>query len=277
MSTWQGDAEMRGALEALTGFKRPINANKIKTAAKTALKYSLEYKMAVHAIESFIRKTDDKLPGLYVLDAICRQPKCQMFKDRFTLRLKETVLIVADNVSSDDRASFVRLMEEWDRRSLFDIGESFFALANSRSGGGGGATSIPPTVGSSSSSSRSGHHHSSSSSSSSSSEGRDPRKRKLESSESVAVVSNDDTTSNTIGQPENNLEDTSTLLSKSSTAAPGTMNFFIHDIPTGSRGRLCPFADSCIFGEKCRFSHSDVIGFQPTYQCIPKKHTLATL
>ena len=271
MSTWQGDSEMRGALEALTGFKRPINANKIKTAAKTALKYSLDYKMAVHAIESFIRKTDDKLPGLYVLDAICRQPKCQMFKDRFTLRLKETVVVVADNVTSDDRASFVRLMEEWDRRTLFDIGESFFALVNSR---GGGATAVSTTVGSSSSS-RSGHHHHASGSSSS--EGRDPRKRKLESSESATVTTNDDITSSTTGIPENNLEDTSTLLSKSSTAAPGTMNFFIHDIPTGSRGRLCPFADSCIFGEKCRFSHSDVIGFQPAYQCIPKKHTLATL
>jgi hypothetical protein len=36
--------------------QRPIAASKVKVAAKIALKFSSDYKMAVHSIESFIRK-----------------------------------------------------------------------------------------------------------------------------------------------------------------------------------------------------------------------------
>jgi hypothetical protein len=49
--------------------QRPVAASKVKVAAKIALKYSSDYKMAVHSIESFIRKAApmDKLCGVYVL------------------------------------------------------------------------------------------------------------------------------------------------------------------------------------------------------------------
>ena len=271
---------MAAALDDLKGAKRPINANMIKTAAKTALKYSSDYKMAVHAIESFIRKAEsmDKLPGIYVLDAVCRQPKSDMFKNRFSIRLKETVKIVADHVSPEDRPSLLRLLDEWDRRSLFEIGENFSAIANSR---GGGASS-------SSSSSSSRHHHSSSLHASSTSEGRsesrDSRKRKHETDNTSASTTTGPTSNNDVFETmitDNNEGETSesNLLGKSSAAAPSTqINFFIHDQPTGSRGRLCPFADSCIFGDKCRFSHSDVIGFQPSYPFVNRKgYTYATL
>jgi hypothetical protein len=54
--------------------QRPVAASKVKVAAKIALKYSSDYKMAVHSIESFIRKAApmDKLCGVYVLgEYIC--------------------------------------------------------------------------------------------------------------------------------------------------------------------------------------------------------------
>jgi hypothetical protein len=34
---------------------------------------------------------------------------------------------------------------------------------------------------------------------------------------------------------------------------------------------MCPFADNCVFGDKCRFNHSDVLGFQPSYPFASKK------
>jgi hypothetical protein len=84
---WVGEEEMFAALTSLCK-SRPVAASKVKVAAKIALKYSNDYKMAVHSIESFIKKAApmDKLCGVYVLDAICRQPKSQMFRERFAIR-----------------------------------------------------------------------------------------------------------------------------------------------------------------------------------------------
>ena len=84
---WVGEEEMSAALNSLCK-QRPVAASKVKVAAKTALKYTNDYKMAVHSIEGFIRKAApvDKLCGIYVLDAICRQPKSQMFRERFSIR-----------------------------------------------------------------------------------------------------------------------------------------------------------------------------------------------
>ena len=86
-SVWVGEEEMSTALLSLCK-SRPVAASKVKVAAKIALKYSNDYKMAVHSIEGFIRKANpaDKLCGVYVLDAICRQPKSQMFRERFAIR-----------------------------------------------------------------------------------------------------------------------------------------------------------------------------------------------
>ena len=90
---WSGDEEMTAALQSLCK-QRPVAASKIKTAAKIALKHSPEYKMAVHHIESFIRKADsmDKLCGIYVLDAICRQPKS------LVLYIKITYYIIINGI-----------------------------------------------------------------------------------------------------------------------------------------------------------------------------------
>jgi hypothetical protein len=84
---WVGEEELSSALKDLCK-QRPVAASKVKTAAKIALKYSTDYKMAVHSIESFIRKAApmDKLCAVYVLDAICRQPKTSMFRERFAVR-----------------------------------------------------------------------------------------------------------------------------------------------------------------------------------------------
>ena len=83
-SVWVGEEEMSSALLSLCKSA----ASKVKVAAEIALKYSNDYKMAVHSIEGFIRKANPgiKLCGVYVLDAICRQPKSQMFRERFAIR-----------------------------------------------------------------------------------------------------------------------------------------------------------------------------------------------
>jgi hypothetical protein len=92
---WVGEEEMSSALSSLCK-QRPVAASKVKVAAKIALKYSNDYKMAVHSIEGFIRKAapEDKLCGIYVLDAICRQPKSQMFRERFAIRYASTIYCI---------------------------------------------------------------------------------------------------------------------------------------------------------------------------------------
>jgi hypothetical protein len=72
-----------------------------------------------------------------------------MFRERFSIRLKEIVIIVNEHLSPQDKSSFTRLLEEWDRKSLFEnSGPKFITLA---SGGG-----LASSVGVSSSSSSSG-------------------------------------------------------------------------------------------------------------------------
>lgn len=95
MPVWVGEEEMSSALSSLCR-QRPVAASKVKVAAKIALKYSNDYKMAVHSIEGFIRKAapEDKLCGIYVLDAICRQPKSQMFRERFAIRYVSSIYCV---------------------------------------------------------------------------------------------------------------------------------------------------------------------------------------
>ena len=95
-TVWVGEEEMSSALLSLCK-SRPVAASKVKVAAKIALKYSNDYKMAVHSIEGFIRKAApaDKLCGVYVLDAICRQPKSQMFRERFAIRSSHYYFILA--------------------------------------------------------------------------------------------------------------------------------------------------------------------------------------
>jgi hypothetical protein len=95
-TVWVGEEEMSSALLSLCK-QRPVAASKVKVAAKIALKYSNDYKMAVHSIEGFIRKAApaDKLCGVYVLDAICRQPKSQMFRERFAIRSSHISSMIA--------------------------------------------------------------------------------------------------------------------------------------------------------------------------------------
>ena len=73
---WPGEAEINSAMAAFIK-KRPIAASNVKAATKTALKNAVEYKLVVYCIESFIKKASnmDKLCGIFVIDAICRQPK----------------------------------------------------------------------------------------------------------------------------------------------------------------------------------------------------------
>jgi hypothetical protein len=70
-------------------------------------------------------------------------------------------------------------------------------------------------------------------------------------------------------------------LADSNITSTSAFNYFIHDLPAvGGRStyiKMCPFADNCVFGEKCRFSHSDVMGFQPFYPFAPKNNREANI
>jgi CID domain len=86
---WPGESELNAAMAAFVK-KRPIAASNVKAATKIALKHAAEYKMVVYCIESFIKKASnmDKLCGIYVIDAICRQPKS------YVLPFPQTIILI---------------------------------------------------------------------------------------------------------------------------------------------------------------------------------------
>lgn len=108
-SKWAGEGELQAALKQLEG-QRPVQATFVKAVVTTAMKYQNEFKMVVYEVERFIKKcdTDDKIAGIFVIDAICRQSKQSGGKDafvsRFSQRLKDTISFLS-RVSSKDKVS----------------------------------------------------------------------------------------------------------------------------------------------------------------------------
>jgi len=90
---WVGEQELQKALQDLCG-QTPVSSIKVKHVVATANKYFSDFKMVVYEIEKFIKKsnTEDKLGGIYVIDALCRQHSKEKdtFVKRFSIRLKET-------------------------------------------------------------------------------------------------------------------------------------------------------------------------------------------
>mmetsp|Transcript_2632 Transcript_2632/g.3947 ORF Transcript_2632/g.3947 Transcript_2632/m.3947 type:complete len:342 (-) Transcript_2632:61-1086(-) len=125
MGKWRGETELQNALEELT-LQRPPGASKVKYAASVALRCAAEYKMAVFAIEKFIRKTPPafRIAGLYVIDSICRDSKGkykkekQLFISRFALKMKDTLRYLR-RVPEEDNESMDRVLHEWRKRGLF--------------------------------------------------------------------------------------------------------------------------------------------------------------
>ena len=100
MSTWKGESELSGALQALVGCQSP-SPDLIKKASQTALKFQSEYKMVVFEVEKFVKRAvaSDKLSGILVMDSICKSAHSKE-KDvlcaRFGSRMKQIFLSLQD-------------------------------------------------------------------------------------------------------------------------------------------------------------------------------------
>ena len=84
---------------------------KIESVVEVSFKFQNEFKMVVYEIEKFIKKSpnESKLPGLYVMDAVCKRSRLSnsakerdIFINRFGLRLKETMSFL-DKLSLKDK------------------------------------------------------------------------------------------------------------------------------------------------------------------------------
>lgn len=123
---WQGEAEMQSALDNLINSNN--NEKSIKHVVATAFKLQKEFKLVVYTIEMFIKKSkpDDKLGGLFVLDALCRDSRAKygkekdIFSNRFKLRLKETISFL-EKVNSKDKSAIARLIDEWKKLDMFPL------------------------------------------------------------------------------------------------------------------------------------------------------------
>lgn len=90
---WAGEEELQKSLQELCG-QGSVSTVKVKHVVTTANKYFSDFKMVVYEIEKFVKKanSEDKLAGIYVIDALCRQHSKEkdVFAKRFSIRLKET-------------------------------------------------------------------------------------------------------------------------------------------------------------------------------------------
>eukprot|EP01031_Cornospumella_fuschlensis_P038145 gene38145-46351_t len=118
---WAGEAELQGALQELCGVY-PVPSSKIRQAVTVANKYCAEFKMVVYEIERFVKKAaaEDKIAGVFVMDSLCRQhsKERETFAKRFAVRLKDTTSFLL-KVSAKDRSTFLRLLDEWQRKEVF--------------------------------------------------------------------------------------------------------------------------------------------------------------
>lgn len=126
MSQWKGESDFAKGFQ---NFNLSTLNSKIKEMCHLCLKYALEYKMVVHEVERFIRKSNnlsEKVAGLYLIDAICKASRAQygkekeVFAKRFSQRLLETIKSVPfDKVSTNEKQRINRMFGEWTKAEVF--------------------------------------------------------------------------------------------------------------------------------------------------------------
>ncbi|KAI9356270.1 hypothetical protein DFJ73DRAFT_240491 [Zopfochytrium polystomum] len=122
--TAEFDREMAGVAES----RPPISASKIAAVTKAAFKCARHYKAVVHSIERFVVKgsPDQKLPGLYLIDSICRgagkalpDHEAQAMISRFEEKL-ESMFPHMLSANAKDKERMKRLIQLWKRSALFN-------------------------------------------------------------------------------------------------------------------------------------------------------------
>ena len=79
--SWKGESDFVASFQ---DFNLSTLNSKIKELCHLCLKYTAEYKMVVHEVERFIRKSSnqsEKVAGLYLIDAICKASRAQHGKE----------------------------------------------------------------------------------------------------------------------------------------------------------------------------------------------------
>ena len=258
---WVGEAELTQALSLLAGY-RPPAASQVKKATQVALKYQNEYKMVVFELEKYLKRSsaDDKLAGIFVMDAICRSPQTRekdVFGPRFASRMKQICACLHD-MPRADKLAFSSIVDEWRRRGTFSAtslpSEGDFPPAPAGSDG--------PAVGAGSSTAAfllqssegdpfvpaSSYSYSSSLSSSLSAS--------LSSSSAIATVA------------------TTTLAAAAAADEATTKAAAVRKPGQDKRKtvKLCPFREgSCPYAEKCRFAHDQHATWQESIGCKADK------
>ena len=105
-------------LDNLLGCKLPISASKIGNLTKLALKLEDHAAEVVEIIERFTRECPPafKLPGLYVIDSICRNSKSKQKDDIFVPLFSEKVRTIYQNLASCPASDKVCLLSYKDLR-----------------------------------------------------------------------------------------------------------------------------------------------------------------
>jgi hypothetical protein len=124
--SWKGESDFAASFQ---DFNLSTLNSKIKELCHLCLKYTAEYKMVVHEVERFIRKSSnqsEKVAGLYLIDAICKASRAQhgkekeVFAKRFSQRLLETIKFIPfDQVSNNEKQRINRMFGEWTKAEVF--------------------------------------------------------------------------------------------------------------------------------------------------------------
>jgi len=134
-ATWpEGDA----FLEELNTLTKP-SSSKINLIADLGVSLYRQYKLVVHHLEKFIKKTtrDTRLNGLYVLDAVLRRSRHKFGdapgKDPFATRLSQNMLLTFAKlieVRSFDLPRVHKVLQGWRAKSFFpaDLQEEMEAI-----------------------------------------------------------------------------------------------------------------------------------------------------
>lgn len=128
--------------------KPPISSRKVEALVNLSMKYMKYFKHVVHCVEKFISKarSEYKLPGLYVIDAIVRASKQRYgekdpYGPRFQQNLTQTFVFLL-RCGLEDQENVREVVRRWQRAAIFpnDVCESILNpggdtnVANSSSG-----------------------------------------------------------------------------------------------------------------------------------------------
>jgi hypothetical protein len=120
-ATFEGEAEFESSLKAI----KTVSSTRIVALAKLAVKHAKHYKQLVHLVEKYLRKGSraQRLPGLYVMDAIMKQSRAQFgdrdaFAGRFEKNVEESFSKILD-CNSGDRKSIEKVAKNWTVKGYF--------------------------------------------------------------------------------------------------------------------------------------------------------------